>query len=288
MKSIAKYVLRYTATLTVAALAVVAAWHLWIDYTRSPWTRDARVRADVVSIAPDVTGLVDAVAVDDNAVVHKGDLLFTVDRSRFLIARDRATAEVDAAKAALDRASTDLVRAQRLLGTVASERQKDEAQATAAKADSDYRSALSQRASAALDLERAEVRAPHNGIIANLSLHPGDYAITGKAAMALINTDSFRVEGYFEETKMPHIKVGATADIKLLGWPQQLHGRVMSIASGIEDRERSDAAGSLANINPSFTWVRLAQRVPVRISVEDPPEGVTLVAGQTATVTIRH
>ncbi|NKL33217.1 efflux RND transporter periplasmic adaptor subunit [Rhizobium leguminosarum bv. viciae] len=288
MKIIAPAALRYGVTLAVAICAGLAAWHLWETYTTSPWTRDARVRADVVSLAPDVIGLVDSVAVDDNAVVHKGDVLFTVDKSRFTIALDRANAEVDAAKAALDRADTDLVRAERLLGSVASERQRDEARAIAAKADSDYRSALSQRASTSLDLERAEVRAPHNGIVANLSLHAGDYAVAGKPAMALINTDSFRVEGYFEETKMSHIKVGASADIKLLGWPEHLKGRVASIASGIEDRERSDSAGTLANINPSFTWVRLAQRVPVRIAVDTLPDGVALVAGQSATVTIRE
>ncbi|MEX2744627.1 efflux RND transporter periplasmic adaptor subunit [Rhizobium mongolense] len=272
----------------MVALAVYAAWCLWENYTTSPWTRDARVRADVVSLAPDVTGLVDSVAVEDNAMVHKGDLLFTVDRSRFSIALGRADAEVSAAKAALERATTDLDRAEKLLGAVATERQRDEARAIAAKADSDYRSALLQRATATLDLERAQVRAPHNGTITNLLLHAGDYAVAGKAVPALVDSDPFRIEGYFEETKLPQIRLGAKAEIKLLGWPKPLTGHVRSIAAGIEDRERSDGPGSLANINPSYTWVRLAQRVPVVIAVDAPPAGTLLVAGQSATVVLQH
>jgi RND family efflux transporter MFP subunit len=287
MKTIPATIFRFTATAITVALAAFAAWCLWENYTTSPWTRDARVRADIVSLAPDVTGLVDSVAVEDNAVVRKGDLLYTVDKARFSIALGRAEAAVSATKAALERATTDLDRAEKLLGAVATERQRDEARAIAAQADSDYRSALLQRATATLDLERAQVRAPHNGTITNLSLHAGDYAVAGKAVMALVDSDSFRIEGYFEETKLPQIKLGATAEIKLLGWPKPLTGHVRSIAAGIEDRERSDGPGSLANINPSYTWVRLAQRVPVVIAMDTPPEGTLLVAGQSATVVIQ-
>lgn len=287
MKTIPTQTLRFLVTALTVALAAYAAWRLWEDYTTSPWTRDARVRADVVSLAPDVSGLVDSVAVEDNAVVHKGDLLFTVDRRRFSIALGRADAAVSAAKAARERATIDFDRAERLLGTVATERQRDEARASAAKAESDYRSALLQRAAAALDLERAEVRAPHNGTITNLSLHAGDYAVAGKAVMALVDSDTFRIEGYFEETKLPQITLGAKVEIRLLGWPEPLTGHIRSIAAGIEDRERSDSAGGLANINPSYTWVRLAQRIPVVIAVDTAPEGTVLVAGQSATVVIR-
>ncbi|WP_425988633.1 efflux RND transporter periplasmic adaptor subunit [Ensifer sp. R-19] len=287
MKSISATAFRVAITGVTVILAAFAAWRLWDNYTTSPWTRDARVRADVVSLAPDVSGLVDSVAVDDNAVVRKGDVLFTVDRSRFTIALERADAAVDAAEATRDRTATDLVRTERLLGTATTEKQRDEARESAAKADADYRSAVSQRAAAALDLERAQVQAPHNGVITNLSLHAGDYAVAGKAVMALVDSDTFRVEGYFEETKLPGIRIGAAAEIKLLGRPSPISGHVKSIAAGIEDRERSDTTGSLANINPSYNWVRLAQRVPVIISVDAPRDGTPLVAGLSATVAIK-
>ncbi len=287
MKSISATAFRIAITGVTVILAAFAAWRLWDNYTTSPWTRDARVRADVVSLAPDVSGLVDSVAVDDNAVVRKGDVLFTVDRSRFTIALERADAAVDAAEATRDRTATDLVRTERLLGTATTEKQRDEARESAAKADADYRSAVSQRAAAALDLERAQVQAPHNGVITNLSLHAGDYAVAGKAVMALVDSDTFRVEGYFEETKLPGIRIGAAAEIKLLGRPSPISGHVKSIAAGIEDRERSDTTGSLANINPSYNWVRLAQRVPVIISVDAPRDGTPLVAGLSATVAIK-
>ncbi|WP_114712394.1 HlyD family efflux transporter periplasmic adaptor subunit [Rhizobium grahamii] len=162
----------------------------------------------------------------------------------------------------------------------------DEARAIAAQADSDYRTACAQRDTAVLDFERAQVRAPHNGIVANLLLHPGDYAVAGKAAMAMIDTDTFRVEGYFEETKVPRIRVGAATEITLWGWAKPLTGHVESIAPGIEDRERTDNTGELANIDPSYTWVRLAQRIPVRIAVDALPDGRSLVAGQSATVVV--
>jgi len=287
MKNALKALGRVVITLIVVAAAVYGGWHLWDIYMREPWTRDAHVRVDVVSVTPDVSGLVSDVAVADNATVKKGDLLFRIDRDRFAIALDRANAAVASSKAALDQAQRNLERYQRLSGVVVSEQQREEARTTEAKAEADYHAALAQHDAAALDLERSEVRAPVNGIITNLSLRPGDYVSAGKAVMALVDTDTFRVEGYFEETKLPRIKIGAPVSITLLGQTGTIRGHVESIAAGIEDRERSDTSGSLANVNPSFAWVRLAQRVPVRIALDTVPPGIRLVAGLTATVVVQ-
>ncbi|WP_454685359.1 efflux RND transporter periplasmic adaptor subunit [Ancylobacter moscoviensis] len=276
---------RVFLTLAVVVAAAVAVHGLWDYYMNEPWTRDAHVRADVVQVASDVSGLVDEILVHDNSVVHQGDVLFRVDGRRFEIALQQAQAAAAGRLAALEQAKRELVRSQSL-HDFASRQQVEQAQATRDQADAAYQQSLADLELARLNLDRSDVKASVNGVISNLSLQPGDYVSTGTAVMALINTDTLRVEGYFEETKLSRIRLGDPATIKLMGQPVDLHGNVESIAAGIEDRERSDGAGLLANINPTFTWVRLAQRVPVRIKLDALPSDVRLVVGLTATVQI--
>lgn len=276
---------RVFLTLAVVFAAAVAVHGLWDYYMYEPWTRDAHVRADVVQVASDVSGLVDEILVHDNSVVHQGDVLFRVDRRRFEIALQQAQAAAAGRLAALEQAKRELVRSQSL-HDFASRQQVEQAQATQDQAQAAYQQSLADLELAKLNLERSDVKASVNGVISNLSLQPGDYVSTGTAVMALINTDTLRVEGYFEETKLSRIRLGDPATIKLMGQSVDLHGNVESIAAGIEDRERSDGAGLLANINPTFTWVRLAQRVPVRIKLDALPPDVRLVVGLTATVQI--
>ncbi|WP_244646047.1 efflux RND transporter periplasmic adaptor subunit [Bradyrhizobium campsiandrae] len=269
----------------VVATAAVVAVGLWNYYIEAPWTRDARVRADVVQIAPDVSGLVDAVLVHDNTIVHKGDVLFRVDRQRFVLALEQAEAAVSGRQAVLEQARREVERSQDLREFAS--RQRVELDRTAAnQAEAACRQALADRDLAKLNLERSEIKASVNGVISNLSLQPGDYVASGKPVMALINTDSIRVEGYFEETKIPNIKIGDSAMIHMMGRPNVFYGTVDSIAGGIEDRERTEGSGLLANINPTFTWVRLAQRVPVRIKLKEAAAETPLIVGQTATVQI--
>ncbi|MBC9881417.1 HlyD family secretion protein [Bradyrhizobium sp. INPA01-394B] len=276
---------RVILTMIVVATAAVVAVGLWNYYIEAPWTRDARVRADVVQIAPDVSGLVDAVLVHDNTIVHKGDVLFRVDRQRFVLALEQAEAAVSGRQAVLEQARREVERSQDLREFAS--RQRVELDRTAAnQAEAACRQALADRDLAKLNLERSEIKASVNGVISNLSLQPGDYVASGKPVMALINTDSIRVEGYFEETKIPNIKIGDSAMIHMMGRPNVFYGTVDSIAGGIEDRERTEGSGLLANINPTFTWVRLAQRVPVRIKLKEAAAETPLIVGQTATVQI--
>ncbi|OYY12293.1 MAG: efflux transporter periplasmic adaptor subunit [Rhizobiales bacterium 35-68-8] len=283
---VAKWV-RICVTLMVVAGAVLVGRALWDTYMNAPWTRDARVRADVVGIAPDVSGLVSEVLVRDNAAVKKGDALFRVDRERFAIALKQAEAAVEGRAATLEQAKRDLARYTQLRERqVVSPQNAEQAQTALTQADAAYQQAVSERDLARLNLERSEIKAPANGIVTNLELRRGDYVSTGKAVVALVDTDSLRVEGYFEETKLPRIHVGDPVTIRLMGEPTLLRGRVQSVAAAIEDRERTAGSGLLANINPTFNWVRLAQRVPVRIALEDVPPDIRLVAGLTATVEI--
>ena len=278
---------RVAFTLTFVALAAAVGWNFWTQYMNTPWTRDAHVRADVVAIAPDVSGPVAKVMVWDNQTVKQGDVLLQLDPQRFQLALDLAKASVADKVAALKQAQRDAQRYDKLRGSSAvSEQTIEQADLTATQASAAYQEALSNQDVAALNLKRATVRAPANGTISNLSLNPGDYVAAGKGVMALVDTDTLRIEGYFEENQLPHIAIGDPVDIELMGHKRPLKGHVQSIAAGIQDRERADGSNLLANVTPTFSWVRLAQRVPVRIALDDVPAGTHLVAGLTATVTV--
>jgi len=270
----------------VGAAAAVGYW-LWDRYMLEPWTRDARVRADVIIVAPDVSGLVSEVPVRDNATVKKGDLLFRIDPERFTLALEKADAALASARAAMNQARLDDARFSQL--TNVTSQQKIEQMHTARdQAEAEFRIAAAARSVAKLDLDRSDVRAPANGIVSNLTLRPGDYVIAGKGALVLIDTDSIRVEAYFEETKLPRVQIGAPVTITFPGQSAVVRGHVESIAGGIHDRERSETQVGLANVNPTFTWVRLAQRIPVRIALDSVPDGVRLVVGMTATVSVER
>jgi RND family efflux transporter MFP subunit len=268
------------------SIAAVIGWQLWIYYLEAPWTRDGRVRADVVQVAADVPGLVSDVLVHDNQVVKKDEILFRIDPTRFQIALRDAQASVDSKLAAEQEAERETTRYNRLNALSVSEEQQQQRSTAAAEANAAYQQALASRDVAALNLARSQIRAPVNGFVTNFDLRPGDYVDVGKPLFALIDSDSFHVDGYFEETKLPRIKIGDPARVYLVGESATIEGHVESIAGGIADRERQGSSDLLANVNPTFSWVRLAQRVPVRIALDHVPPGVRLVTGRTATVVV--
>ncbi|MDR3534351.1 MAG: HlyD family secretion protein [Rhodopila sp.] len=279
---------RLSVTAIALFVAVLVGRQVWFYYVDAPWTRDGRVSADVVGVAPDVSGLVAEVLVHDEQTVHRGDVLLRIDPARFQIAVDQAESVVANRKATLDQAVRDFNR-YRQLDTLSTSKQKQEQTAADMQAASaSYRQALADYHLAQLNLERSEVKASVNGIVTNMDLQPGDYVSAGKGVFALVDTDTLRVEGYFEETKLSRVAVGDPVTVRLMGQQTELHGHVHSIAAGIADRERSASEDMLANVNPTFTWVRLAQRVPVRVLLDDVPEGLPLVIGRTATVIVRN
>ncbi|WP_180574901.1 efflux RND transporter periplasmic adaptor subunit [Agrobacterium vitis] len=277
---------RVVVTLVVVVAALFAGYHLWVYYMEEPWTRDGRVRADVAEIAPDVTGPVSEVLAKDNGTVRKGDVLFKVDAKRFELALEQAQADLDQAKSSLDEAVRERQREERL-GDSASAQARDKAVSAQEQAQASYNKALASRDVAKLDLDRTEVKSTVNGTVSNFSLQVGDFVNRGTATVAVVNTDTLRVEAYFEESKLQRIREGDRASVRIMGQKTVLTGRVESMATGIQDRERDSSSGLLVNITPTFNWVRLAQRVPVRIHLENVPDGTRLISGLTATVDIQ-
>lgn len=285
MKDLLAVIGRWSATLGVCALAAIAAFSLWNRYEMRPWTRDGRVRADVVRVASDMGGLVTQVLVHDNQRVSAGQLLLVLDQPRFAATLEKADAAVRSAHATLALARRESVRDNALGNLVASETRER----NAAKVDTELAALAQARAEqrvAQLNVQRTEVRATTDGIITNLDLHAGDYLQPGAQALALIDTGSLRIEGYFEETKLACITEGDAAVARLMGDNHDVRGHVDTIAAGIADDQRSSTHNLLPAVAPTYTWVRLAQRIPVRIRIDDAPSDIRLIVGRTASVTI--
>jgi RND family efflux transporter MFP subunit len=276
---------RFALTALLVVAAAFAGWRLWAHYELEPWTRDGRIKAYVVQVAPDVSGLVTAVPVQDNQDVKAGDALFEIDRARFQLSFEQAKAAVGSQTVALEQATRD-ARRNRELGQLVSAEIREQSQTRVEQAQAALAQAKVALDVSRLNLERSRVVAATDGRVTNLDLRVGAYAAAGRPVMALVDTGSFYVEGYFEETKLPRIHEGDTVTVALMGEPRVLRGHVESIAMGIADRDRSTAANMLPNVNPNFNWVRLAQRIPVRVRIVQVPDGVRLVAGQTATVSV--
>jgi multidrug resistance efflux pump len=273
-------------TLAATALAIVFGALMWEAYMAAPWTRDATVRTYVVTMAPEVAGRIVQLPVKDNQFVHKGDLLLVIDPTDYKNALQSAEANVEQTRAVALNAKLQLERRQKLtdLAETIEDRQIHEANAAASQAQ--YQAAQVSRDQAKVNLERTQIRSPVNGWVTNLLTQVGDYAIVGRNVISVVDAESFWIDAYFEETKLPSIHDGDPAKIKLMGHREIILGEVGSLARGIMVANAQPDPAGLANVNPIFTWVRLAQRVPVRIDIKQVPDGVRLVTGLTATVQI--
>jgi multidrug resistance efflux pump len=279
-------VVPFVITLAATALAIGAGVLMWEAYIGAPWTRDATVRTYVVTMAPEVAGRIVQLPVKDNQFVHKGDLLLVIDPTDYRNALQSAEANVDQTKAVALNAKLELARRQKLTDLAETVEDRQIHQANAAASQAQYQAAQVSRDQAKVNLDRTEIRSPVNGWVTNLLTQAGDYAIVGRNVISLVDADSFWIDAYFEETKLPSIHDGDVAKIKLMGHKEIILGEVGSLARGIMVANAQPDPAGLANVNPIFTWVRLAQRVPVRINIKNVPEGTRLVTGLTATVQI--
>lgn len=282
----ASRIVRFCFTLLLLGAALWLGRGAWDRYMESAWTRDGRIKADVVNVSADVAGSVTAVLVRDNQLVQKGELLFVVDQARYRAALAQADAMLAAQQVEKGRRTREAGRRAALDSAIVSVENREGAEFAANTATAQYQAALAARALAQLNLDRTSVRAPVTGYVSNLNVHTGDFAAVGVARLAVIDKASFHVVGYFEETKLALLKTGDPVDVQLMGGATPLHGHIDSIAHGITDRDAGTGRELLADVNPTFNWVRLAQRVPVRIALDPLPASVELVAGTTCTVAL--
>lgn len=285
MKSLLSILGRYALTLSAVAVATLLAFMVWKHYAQTPWTRDGRVRADVVQIAPDISGPVSSVAVRDNQWVNRGDVLYAIDPHWLKLSVLSAQADVEAKRHELLMRQDAARRRAQIKGMISSE-DIQQTRSAASVAAANYQGALAALELAQLNLSHAVVRSPVAGYVTHLRLRPGNYATAGETKVAIIDAQSFWVVGYFEETKLRHIHVGNTAQVSLMGFDPIITGHVESIGRGIGDSNDETGGLGLPEVNPTFNWVRLAQRVPVRIQLDALPEGIVLVAGLSASVSI--
>ncbi|MBW7984371.1 efflux RND transporter periplasmic adaptor subunit [Enterobacillus tribolii] len=278
--------LRYFSTVIVCAVAICAGWWLWNYYMQSPWTRDGKIRAELVNITPEVSGKIIAVNIRDNQKVNKGDVLFSLDPTPFQIALDNAQATLAKAESDLAKANHEASRRGNLPPNVISAENLDEARLNAQAMKASYKVAQANLAQAKWNLEHTNISAPAEGYITNLATRVGNYASIGAPLVALVDINSFYAMGYFEETKLRHIRAGSKADITLYNGNIPLKGEVESIGRAIYDQSVDASDDMLMNVKPNVPWVRLAQRIPVRVKLTDVPEGVVLVAGTTCTISV--
>jgi multidrug resistance efflux pump len=279
--------LKRLATLAIAVAALLIAIVTWQTYVMGPWTRNGSVRVQVANVAPQVSGQIVELHVNDNQYVHQGEVLYVIDPFNFEVALQTSKAQVAQAAADLELKQVQSKRRQSLsnLATTPEEQQIYAASAVVAQGTLDE--AQQQQAKAELDLKRTKVLSPVNGYVTNLLLRVGDYAATGASNISVIDSDSFWIDGYFEETKMAGVCVNDRVEAQLMGYSAPIVGRVETVTRGISVSNAAAGAQGLPNVDPIYTWVRLAQRVPVRIAIDHVPEGVPLVSGMTATVTIK-
>ena len=276
---------RVVLTLLVVTFAAVLVWQMVVYYMFAPWTRDGHIRADVIQIAPDVSGLIQKVEVHDNQTVKRGDVLFTIDQDRFSLALRQAKATLGERQETLAQASREAQRNRKLGNLVAAE-QLEESQSREARARSAVSEAQVAVDTAQLNLDRSVVRSPVDGYLNDRAPRNHEFVTAGRPVLSVVDSASYHVDGYFEETKLGGIQIGDAVDIRVMGDNTRLRGHVQSFAAGIEDRDRSSGANLLPNVNPAFSWVRLAQRIPVRIAFDEVPQDFRMIAGRTATVSI--
>lgn len=278
---------RYIITGVLLLIAILFGAYLWNDNMVSPWTRDGRVKADTIHIAPDVSGIVINVAVRDNQFVRKGDILFSIDKRRYAHVVSQAEATLAAQQAEKGMRSKEAARRSGLDASIVTSENREAAASLSSIAGAKYQAAAAELETAQLNLERTDVKAPVDGYVTNLHVYAGDFAAIGVPQLAVIDSNSYHVSGYFEETKLPYLSVNDPVEIHLMSGAPALKGHIESISRGITDRDAATGKELLADINPTFNWVRLAQRVPVRIRIDDLDKEHKLIAGTTCTVIVK-
>ncbi|GAL13514.1 fusaric acid resistance protein fusE [Vibrio astriarenae] len=279
--------------ITTAILAIVAGCGAYAYYThnvQNPWTRDGQVRAHIVQVTPRVTGQIVAFNVSDNQEVKAGDTLFNIDDSQYKAELASAKAAEQQANALLRKAQNEQNRAQALEQKVqgsVSTLTLNNYQSAVETAEANVAAAKAKTQEAELQLTYTEIKAPVDGYITNLNYRIGSQVVANAPVVALIDKNSFWIEGFFKETDILDVKLEQDARVTLLSNSKQvLQGKVESIGYGISKTDGSTGNALLPNVNPNFQWIRLAQRLPVKIKLNQMPDDLQLRVGTTASVQI--
>ncbi|AKG68524.1 p-hydroxybenzoic acid efflux pump subunit AaeA [Serratia fonticola] len=286
MKTLSLKILRIAITLLLVLLAAIAVFKAWAFYTQSPWTRDAKFTADVVAIAPDVSGLLTDVPITDNQLVKQGQILMVIDQPRYQQALAEANADVAYYQTLAAEKKREAGRRVRLGIQAMSQEEIDQSNNVLQTVQHQLAKAIAVRDLAQLDLERTTVRAPADGWVTNLNVHAGEFITRGSTAVALVKKNSFYVIAYLEETKLEGLNKGDRAEITPLGSNRIMHGTVDSLAAAVNNSSSTPNSKGLASIDSNLEWVRLAQRVPVKIILDEKDQQHSYPAGTTATVVI--
>src|SRR6267142_2507598 len=277
-------VLRYVATGVLVVAALVGARYGWWIYVTSPWTRDGMVRVQVANVAPQISGQIVEVRTHDNQHVHKGDVLYVIEKFDFEVALDNAKATILTREADLAVKKAQYARREALTTLSTSIEEKQQFDGNAKMAEAALASAKAGLSQAEINLQRTEIRSPVDGYVTNLLMRVGDFARAGTPNLSVIDEYSYWIDAYFEETKLANIHVDDPVEATLLGFQDPIKGRIESITGGISAANAASSTQGLPNVDPIFTWVRLAQRIPVRVRIEQVPPEVSLVAGLTCSV----
>ena len=277
---------RHLATGVLVAAALVAARYGWRVYVTSPWTRDGMVRVQVANVAPQISGQIVEVRAYDNQHVHKGDILYIIEKFDFEVALANAKATILNREADLEVKKAQNARRAILTTLSTSIEEKQVFDGNAKMAEAAVASAKAALAQAEINLQRTEVRSPVDGYVTNLLMRVGDSARAGTPNVSVIDENSHWIDAYFEETKLANVHVGDEVEAVLLGHEAPIRGRVESITGGISAANAANSTQGLPNVDPVFTWVRLAQRIPVRIRIDQVPQDVPLIAGTSCSVSV--
>jgi len=285
-----KKIITLTLTLSIISLALFFAYQKFESYIDNPWTRDGQVRTQVIQVTPRINGMITHIAVADNQAVKTGDLLFEIDPASYQIKLEQAQARLQRTLEASKGKKIEYERVQKIYkrdkGAV-SQKDRDRTEVNYYKSLADIDSSTEAVNSAKLNLSFTKVYAQVDGYVSNINFQIGSQAVANKAIMALVDTSSFWVFGFFREDAISKVKIGDRAKVTLLSYPNTpLDGVVESIAWGISHSDGNPGSNLLPSVKPVFQWIRLAQRIPVRIKLDTLPKGIELRFGLTASVMV--
>jgi len=277
-------------TLTIIAVAIFFAYNKYKEYINNPWTRDGQVRTQVIQVASRVTGMVTKIHVKDNQRVKKGDVLFEIDPSKYQVKLDQAKSRLKRATESSRGKKIEYDRVKNIYkkdkGAVS---QKDlvRNETNYYKSLADIDTATESLNTAKLNLSYTKIYAEVDGYVSNINFQIGTQASANKPILALVDEETYWVFGFFREDTIANIKEGDEARVTLLAYPDiALKGKVESIAWGISHSDGNPGSNLLPSVKPVFQWIRLAQRIPVRIKLDKLPKGVKLRFGLTASVMV--